>query len=63
MKHKILPNHRGAGFFFGGGVTIFEKGLFLGGVSSENVQSVRGVKILRHRIDNRGLFCMSMRDR
>ena len=38
-----------------GGGTVFEKGLFWG-VSFENVQGVRGVEILRHRID---IICCS----
>ena len=50
---RLLRPRGGRGFWLGG--TIFEKGQFWG-VDFENVQSVRGVEILRHRID---IICFS----
>ena len=40
----------------GGGVQFLKRVNLEGGVSFENVQSVRGVEILRHRID---IICCS----
>ena len=45
----------GVVWWFGGGGVQFLKRVNLG-VSFENVQSVRGVEILRHRID---IICFS----